>query len=182
MTSATVGIKSTINTLGDALHKMARLSGRLEDSLLILILSAMIILAATQIVLRNVWDSGISWSDPALRIAVLWLGLLGALAAVRDRNHINIDAVSKLLPPVGKRLTSCLAQLFSSAVCGLVAYHAWRFVMMEKEDGIIAFADIPAWMCEIIIPIGFGLMAVRFFFNAMADLVNYQPPEKRRPA
>ncbi len=171
--------RSAINRIGDALHGVSRLSARLEDSLLILILSAMVILAATQIALRNIWDTGISWSDPALRIAVLWLGLLGALAAVRDRNHISIDAVSRLLPPLGKRLTSAIAQLFSSAVCGLIAYHAWRFVMMEKEDGIIAFADVPAWICEIIIPIGFGLMAIRFFFNATSDLVGYQPPEQR---
>ena len=40
-----------------------------------LILTAMIVLAATQIVLRNLFDSGIIWGDAALRVAVLWVGL-----------------------------------------------------------------------------------------------------------
>ena len=54
-----------------------------EDSLMVILLSATILLAASQIVLRNLFDSGLIWADPTLRIMVLWLSLLGAIAATR---------------------------------------------------------------------------------------------------
>jgi TRAP-type C4-dicarboxylate transport system permease small subunit len=55
-----------------------------EDGLMAILLSATILLAASQILLRNLFDSGIIWADPTLRIMVLWLALLGAIAATRE--------------------------------------------------------------------------------------------------
>ena len=52
---------------------------RFEDVLLALLLTAMILLAPLQIVLRHGFDGGISWADPLLRVGVLWLGLLGSV-------------------------------------------------------------------------------------------------------
>ena len=45
---------------------------RAEDALLVLLLSTMILLAGTQIVLRNMLDTGVVWIDPLLRVMVLW--------------------------------------------------------------------------------------------------------------
>ena len=45
---------------------------RAEDALLVLLLSVMIGLASTQILLRNLLDSGFVWIDPLLRVLVLW--------------------------------------------------------------------------------------------------------------
>ena len=56
---------------------------RAEDALLVILLTAMIVLACTQILLRNFFDSGIVWIDPLLRVMVLWLGLVGATVATR---------------------------------------------------------------------------------------------------
>ena len=54
---------------------------RVEDALLVILLSLMILLAATQILLRNFFDLGFVWADPLLRALVLWLGLIGATVA-----------------------------------------------------------------------------------------------------
>jgi TRAP-type C4-dicarboxylate transport system permease small subunit len=34
---------------------------------------------------------------------------------------------------------------------------------MDYEYGTEAFGGIPAWLTELIIPVAFGLMAVRYF-------------------
>lgn len=144
------------------LGQVNRLAARVEDGLLVALLGVMIALAGGQIFLRNVFDSGLGWGDPLLRVMVLWVGLLGALAATRDDNHITIDVLSRFLPERSKSLARVVTDLFSAVVCGLIAYHSGRFVAMEFEDGAIAFAAVPAWVCEAVIPLGFGLMAVRF--------------------
>ncbi len=154
---------------------ITRIIHYIEDGLLALLLASMIILAGSQIFLRNFWNSGVEWIDPSLRVLVLWIGLLGAMVAARQINHINIDVISRLLPKMGRRIVATITNLFSATICGLVAYHAGRFVQMEYEDQTTAFADVPSWICEIIIPIGFTLMAVRFFILAVSFAMGNEP-------
>lgn len=132
-----------------------------------LLLTGMILLATTQILLRNLWDTGLAWADPSLRIAVLWVALLGALAATRDNNHIRIDLLTRFLPHGAKRYSLMVTDLFSALVCGLLAWHGGRFVYFEWQDGSTLFSSVPAWACELIIPLGFGLMALRFLLAAL---------------
>ncbi|MES9878142.1 MAG: TRAP transporter small permease subunit [Candidatus Sedimenticola sp. 1PA] len=152
---------------GDEMKRLLSIVLFLEDSLLVFLLSAMILLASSQILMRNAWDMGQFWIDPLLRLLVLWLGLLGAMAATRESRHISIDIVSLHLPRKLKVLVHLLTDLFASTTCALLAYHAARFVLMEKEDGATLFLSIPAWVCELVLPIGFGIMALRFLLHAL---------------
>ena len=163
--------------------KFNRLIHLLEDGLLVFTLGAMILLALSQIVLRNFFDSGIEWSDPLLRVMVMWLGLLGAIAATKQNNHISIDVVSRLLPNKGKVISAVIANLFSAIICAIVSYYALQFVLMEYEDGMMAFSGIPAWLCESIIPVGFGLMALRFLLNIgpSLKLLADEPSNQQQP-
>ncbi|MET0084051.1 MAG: TRAP transporter small permease [Sedimenticola sp.] len=148
----------------------------LEDSLLVLLLSAMILLASSQILMRNAWDMGQFWIDPLLRLLVLWLGLLGAMAATRESRHISIDIVSHHLPPQVRAAVHLVTDLFAAAVCALLAYHAARFVLFEREDGTLLFLSIPAWVGELVLPIGFGIMALRFLLNGLLGHKEEEPP------
>ena len=152
------------------LGRLARMAAAIEDGLLVLLLSAMIGLAGSQIVLRNLWAAGLFWADPLLRVAVLWVGLLGAMAATRDDNHITVDIVSRMLSERARSAGRVITDLFTSAVCGLLAYHGARMVRMDYEAGLVAFAAVPAWACELIIPIGFGVIAVRFLLSSLDHL------------
>lgn len=142
----------------------------IENGLLVLLLTGMILLATLQIVLRNGWSTGLSWADPALRVAVLWITLLGAMAATRDNNHIKIDLLARFLPTRLKRYMQLATDLFSASVCGLLAWHGGRFVYFEWQDGSILFASVPAWACELIIPLGFGVMALRFLLSGLLQI------------
>jgi len=143
-----------------------------------LLLLSMILLATGQIVMRNLWDTGLPWSDPLLRVMVLWLGLLGAMAATRHREHISIDVLSRFLPSRWQRISRLVTDLFSATICAIIAYHATEFVLMEREDGMIAFANVPAWVCESIIPIGFAVMALRFLLAFAINLWTAQPAQQ----
>ena len=135
---------------------------RVEDGLLALLLGAMILLASAQIVLRNAFDAGIPWADPLLRAMVLWLGLLGALAASRGDKQISVDVLSRILPPRARSAVSALTCLFTTCVAGLVAWHGITLLQIDFETGTIAFASVPAWYVEAIIPLAFGLIALRY--------------------
>ena len=145
---------------------------RLEDTLLALFLFILIVLACLQIFLRNVADTGLSWADPTLRVMVLWIGLLGALAASRSNNHISIDLLSRFVAGRSLALVQAATGLFTSLVCGLLAFHALRFVWVEFQAQTIAFAGIPAWTLESIIPIAFAIISLRYFLLFVQSIAN----------
>ena len=140
---------------------------RLEDGILVSLLILMIGMAAGQVVLRNFFDSGLYWSDSLVRVAVLWVALVGAMVASRDDSHIRIDLVSRLVSPAYKHWVERLTRLFTLVVLCLFTWGSGNFVYYEYVDEAIAFGDVPAWILEIIMPIGGGVMAVRYLLLAI---------------
>lgn len=144
------------------LERLERLGRATEDALLVGLLGAMVLLAGAQIVLRNLLGEGLIWSDQLLRIMVLWVGVLGALAASRDNNHIVIDLVPKLLPARWKRGIETLVCAFTAVVSALVAWHAARFVIEEYGYSQPLVGPVPGWVFQSVIPLGFALIAWRY--------------------
>ena len=149
------------------LKKFDLFLNRLEGYLLILLLSVMVLLAFTQVVLRNAFSSGIFWADILLRNLLLWVGFLGAAIATSEERHINIDALRRFLPPRIRSAVDGLTDLFAAVICFLLMKAAWVFVQSEISDRRTVFADIPSWYVQCIIPIGFGLLAVHFAIRAV---------------
>ena len=90
------------------------------------------------------------------------MALSGAVIASRTDNHIRIDFFTRYIPKAHCAALQRLVFIFSASICALIAWHAVRFVRMEYEFGSVAFAGIPAWVTELIIPVGFFLMALRY--------------------
>jgi len=157
------------------MHLLLRVTRLLEDSVMIMLVSTMILVAGMQIILRNLFDTGFGWSDPLLRVMVLWVGLVGAMAATREHRHISIDVLSRFLPTRGKQVSGVLTDLFSSVVCGLLAWHSTYFVMQEYQGGAEAFVGVKAWLCEVIMPFGFAVMALRFAISMIERIRNPLP-------
>jgi TRAP-type C4-dicarboxylate transport system permease small subunit len=130
--------------------------------LLVVILTTTILIAVLQIFLRNVMHSGIADADTLVRILVLWLGLVGAMIASRERRHIKIDILTQRMSPKWSQITSYITNLVASIVCAVIAWYGYQFVLFEYEDGLTAFASVPAWVAESIIPFAFTVMALRY--------------------
>ncbi len=150
---------------------------RVEDFVLAFLLGAMILLASAQIFLRNLFDSSLSWGDPLLRILVLWVALLGALAASRGNRQITVDVLTRMLKGRAQSAARAVASVFTAVVCALLAFHAARFVAMERAAGTPAVAGIPAWLFELVMPFAFGLVCVRYALATVARLREMWRPE-----
>ncbi len=148
--------------------RQAALWGRwLENAVLFFLLGGLILLSASQIALRNIFSTGLPWADPAVRMMVLWLALAGGIAAGRDRKQIAIDVVTRLLPGRARRIADTVACLFTSAIATAVAWHSLRFVRDSHAFGDTVFGAWPAWIFQIILPIGFAAIAYRYFLRAL---------------
>jgi len=148
----------------------------IETFFLLFFLLTAILLSSSQIILRNFFDSGIFWADSALRILVLWIGLIGAMYASRKKRHIRIDILSHYLNKKLRNKINRITDFVTAIACGIVAFHSIKLIQYEYkyEDGQIAFANVPVWLCESIIPIAFIIIGLRYFiYSALpSDTLN----------
>jgi TRAP-type C4-dicarboxylate transport system permease small subunit len=146
---------------------LIRVTAAIEDGLLVIILAAMVGVAGTQIVLRNLFDSSFLWADPALRVMVLWVGMVGAMVATRFDKQISVDVVSRFLPPRWRSGVRVVTDVFTSGVAGVVAWHAFRLMLDDRAAGVEVVASVPVWVCETVIPVAFAVISIRYALYAV---------------
>ena len=148
---------------------------RLEDGLIVAVLLFMVLFAVAQIVLRNFFGYSVVWVEPLLQNAVLWIGLLGAMIASRNDEHIRIDVASTLLPKKYHPFLTSFVDLVTAFICLGVAWYSVGFVIEEFRYAGPAFAQVPSWLLQAIIPLGFSVMALRYSTLFVLGLLGRRP-------
>ncbi|HVS16228.1 MAG TPA: TRAP transporter large permease subunit [Thermoanaerobaculia bacterium] len=139
---------------------------RLESGLTSLALVAMVLLPIAEIVSRLVAQRGIPGSGPFVQHLTLWVGFLGAALAARE-NRLLALATGQLIPAGGWREASgLLIGLVGAAVSTVLAFASWELVTIEREGGAEIALGIGVWMAQLVLPVGFVLLAVRLAWNA----------------
>jgi TRAP-type C4-dicarboxylate transport system permease small subunit len=145
----------------------------IENSLLLVTLTVMVLMAFLQVLLRNLFSYGILWGDIFLRHLVLWVGFLGASLATRESKHISIDIMSKLFSSGKLRYIRIFIDLITAIVCFILAHAGYRFLLEEIAAGTKLFNEVPAWWFQLIIPVGFTLIGIRFIFKIIEHTFYY---------
>ena len=146
-----------------------------ENTLLVTALSLMIGLAAYQVLARNFFDTGILWGDALVRVLVLWVTFVGAMVASRNDEHIRMDLLSRFVNPDSQLLLQRFRSLFTALIAGVFTWYSLQFVLLDYEDGITAFAKVPAWICELIMPAGGAVITLRYLIHTVF------PPDSTSP-
>jgi len=164
--------------LHPALARLIKIVTWTENALLIGMLALMVGLAAAQIFFRNFFDMSIFGADQMLRLLVLWVAFLGAVSASREGKHIHVDAVARWLPGRVKPVAVAITDLFTLLVCLMLAWESLRFMQSARESGEMAFGSLPVWMAELILPLGFTLIALRYGLRLMHHVQQARGREK----
>jgi len=153
---------------------LARLdqAGRLvENVLLVTLLGGMMLVAVGQVIAREIFETGFFWAGELVRLMVLWLAMIGSIAACRENRHIRIDAISHLLSDRAVGIVRMLVDTFAAVVCGIIAWNAWRYLQLEIEFEDTVLIDTPAWVAHLVIPVAFALLSYRFLVSVLQTAV-----------
>ena len=163
-----------------ALGRLERIGRLAENAALVILLGSLVLLAVGQIVLREIFETGFFRADELIKLIVLWLAMVGSVAATRDNRHIRIDALSHLLP--GKAVTAIrlFVDVFAAIVCGVVAWQAWRYLQLEMEFEDTVLINVPAWIAHLVVPGAFALMSYRFAVSVIRDAFHIVTGIRRR--
>ena len=157
--------------------RVDRITRSIETWFIVVVLGGLILLGAGQIILRNFFSAGFFWADGLSRLAVLWLALLGALAASRDGRHITMGALARWMPPKLQVVAAVVADAFGATVSAALAWYSWALVKDTAEFGGTLLAELPAWWFQSIMPAAFGLMALQFVIHAVNRARGNAPAE-----
>ena len=143
-------------------------------------LGALMLLAVAQIVLRVFFSFGFVWADELVKLLVLWLALIASIAASRSNQHLRIDVLSHFVAEKYVRLPRIVVEAFAAFMCGMLAWHSWRYVQLTIEFQDTVLSDFPAWIAYILLPLSFVLMCYRFILSCGSDVIRtFRSPEEQ---
>jgi TRAP-type C4-dicarboxylate transport system permease small subunit len=150
--------------LRKALEKLERAGRVAEDLALVVLLGAMIGVSVFQIANRQLLGGSftLTWADEFVKIIVLWLAMVGSIAAARDNKHIRIDLITHILSGKIVTLIKLVVDTFAAIVCAVIGWHAYRLIREEISWGDTIFTDVPLWIMHVIVPFAFVLISYRF--------------------
>ncbi len=141
---------------------LLRLINQIEEAIISLLLVGITLLVFFEVILRFVFNTGLTWGQEATLYLSAWFVLFGVSYGLKVGAHIGVDAFVKLFSPLGQRLISTLAILLSLVYCGLFIQGAWVYLSKMYRIGI-ELEDIPiqTWIAQSILLIGMVMLSIR---------------------
>lgn len=145
---------------------------RVESVTIVILLSIMVTMAFAQVILRQFFGQGLLWGDTFLRHLVLWVGFLGAAMATSDGKHFAWDTLHSFLRGRVKAAIGAAANLAACAIAVALMRASWEYHLGEKSAVLfhIGKMTVPAAAFTIILPVGFGLIALHALIRAAREL------------
>lgn len=96
------------------------------NTVIVVSLALMVVMVFSNVVLRYVFNSGITVSEELSRFCFLWLIFVGSVVAMRERGHLGVDSLIARLPRSGKVLFVLVSNALMLWVCYLFFVGSWR--------------------------------------------------------
>lgn len=146
----------------DPLNPIDRLSKTLGEWLSYVFLASVAIITY-EVVARYFFTRPTIWAAELSQLALIWGSLLAMAWALEARRHIAVDAVVRLLPPAGRRVTDVMAMLAVAFFSAVTLWKGWEIFWDSFERGRTtgSLLNLPAWVAELAVPVGFALLLVQ---------------------
>ncbi|WP_242473305.1 TRAP transporter small permease [Rhodoferax fermentans] len=149
---------------------------KLFNSLIVAFLAVMLVLVFGNVVLRYVFNSGITISEELSRIMFVWLTFLGAVVAMKEHAHLGIDTLTKRLSPNAQKFCVVVTSLLVLGVCGLVLVGSWQqtVINLGTEFPATGMPVAVQYAAGIVASVGIGAYLVRNIYVVLIGQANAQ--------
>jgi tripartite ATP-independent transporter DctM subunit len=137
-----------------------------ENLLVSLVLAALVLLPLVEIVLRKLFQTGISGATAFQQHMTLLIGLLGGALAAREGRLLTLSTLMDLLKGQGRVFARVFSSSFAASISVFLCVAAAQLVQSEKEAGKILAYGIPLWTIQLVMPLSFGVIALRLLWRA----------------
>jgi tripartite ATP-independent transporter DctM subunit len=140
--------------------KLQVLLYRIENALCIVSLVLLALLPVAEVVARIFFRTGVPASSGLMVHLLLIAGMAAGMIATRKNEHLSIALVQYFSGGVIKERLRAFTNLLSACVVIAIALTSISFIKIGLQGRIIGF--IPDRVFALMIPIGYGVIALRF--------------------
>jgi tripartite ATP-independent transporter DctM subunit len=153
---------------GESVTGWRRVMRHGENLLVVLSLAALMALPLIETVLRR-FHSGISGSSAFVQNFTLIVGMLGGAIAARDGRLLSFSTLGSFFRGRLKAAARIVSSGVAAAISAFLCAAGVQFLLAEKQGGARLAYNIPTWTVEMVLPIGFGLIALRLIWHASGN-------------
>ncbi|MBE7370120.1 TRAP transporter small permease [Ramlibacter pallidus] len=143
------------------MQKASDLFFKLLELLVVVALVAMVIMVFGNVVLRYAFNSGILVSEELSRYCFIWLTYIGAMIAMRDREHLGVDTLVRRLPRAGKMACLFLSEAMMLGVNVLFFVGTWKMHELQVTNVSPVVGISMIWVYGV----GYVVAVVMALFN-----------------
>ena len=155
------------------------------DGITVAFLAIMVVLVFGNVVLRYVFNSGITVSEEMSRWLFVWLTFLGAIVAIKEHGHLGTDMLVGRLGYTGKKICAVIAHVLMIYVTWLLLAGSWVQAMInwDVEAPVTGLSMAIFYGSGVFFAISAGLLLIRELFRIVtgqateAELVGVQESE-----
>src|SRR5215469_3881588 len=138
----------------------------LENAVTAVVLGLMILLPLLDPLLERFFRAGIQGSISIVQHLVLVVGMLGGAIAAREQRLLALSNVAeKRFRGAHKDWITASTSAISVVTTGFLAFASWQFVLTEREAAKVLAYRVPVWFVELLLPVGFAVIALRIFWH-----------------
>lgn len=112
-----------------------------------------------------------------------WVAFIGGSMATRQRRHILVDALGRLIPTRVSPWARALGLAVTTVFCGYLTLLAYNQIFGPRGDLVMRevrpSTGLPGWSITASMLVGFGMMSIRFAAYTLDALLRPRPPESK---
>jgi len=154
--------------------RMEHILALILDGVITFLFGVILMLTIIQVFLRYGLNSSLLGASETMEVLFIYTTALGAAAALRRRQHININYVETHLPIPVRKVVDVLAHLLVAFLNGVMIYYSvsWIGMVGSNESPVMR---IPEWTFQVSIPIGCALVVFYCLVNIALTLTGQWP-------
>lgn len=145
------------------MRKAIDLFFRFLELLIVVAMVTMVGMVFGNVVLRYGFNSGIDISEEMSRYCFIWLTYVGAIVAMRDKAHVGVDVVIKMLPRAGKKVCLFLSESLMLMINVLFFIGTWKMHELQVTNVSVVVGLSMIWVYGIgyVVSVVMGLINLK---------------------
>ncbi|MGY8781057.1 MAG: TRAP transporter large permease subunit, partial [Fidelibacterota bacterium] len=144
----------------------------IEQSFTLFVFVTLVFLPAIEVITRLFGTTGVVASSVLVQHFTLWIGFAGAVIAAR-RNKLLCLTTTPLFQSNAKiEWSKFIGKVITLFIVLALAYGSWELVRIEMDYPVKIAPFLVRWIAQMVMPIGFVLIAVHLFINGYSGWKN----------
>lgn len=143
----------------------------IEEYAMVLFLAVMLLVVFVQVVLRYVFNSGLSWSEESARFLFMWIIWMSMSIGFRDKSHIRMTIISDRLTERGKKILDLIDNSLILIFSLYLAYLGWQYVgRLIHTHQTAPATKLPYALIYSCLPLSLSICSIRVVTDIIADV------------